>query len=175
MSLQSSHLTHAWLSTTLWVMSHHVSFFWILAETVFLQEMLVVFVEWMNSQKVCLLAQKSPTVVSQICTQSSVIHCDSHATLAPVCLLWMERDLVCNKPSLKVFSQSKKNNKLFFPYIITKPSLKWGVIGLESLQGSWEHQSHSQKTVRKWSWNVCWPWFERIKQGWKKTKRMNRK
>ena len=35
-----------------------------MAETVFLQEMLVVFAERMNSQKVHLLARKSPTFLN---------------------------------------------------------------------------------------------------------------
>ena len=48
-----------------------LSYFWTLDETVCLQEMLVVFVERMNSQKVRLLVRKSPTVVSQIYTQSA--------------------------------------------------------------------------------------------------------
>ena len=42
-----------------------------MAETVRLQEMFVVFAERMNSQKVRLLSRKSPTVVSQISTQSA--------------------------------------------------------------------------------------------------------
>ena len=48
-----------------------LSFFWIMAETVFLHEMFVVFAERMDSQKVHLLVWKSPTVASQICTQSA--------------------------------------------------------------------------------------------------------
>ena len=49
----------------------HLSFFWTMAETVCLQEMFVVFAERMDSQKVRLLVWKSPTVASQICTQSA--------------------------------------------------------------------------------------------------------
>ena len=64
--------------------------------------MLVVFVEQMNSQKVRCLCENRPQWLHKSALKVHMIHCDPSAALAPVCLLCMERDLVCSTPHMVV-------------------------------------------------------------------------
>ena len=72
-----------------------------MAETVCLQEMLVVFVEQIHRKSIC-LCKKHPQWLHKSALNVHMINCDSHATFALVCLLCMERDLVCNTLSMAV-------------------------------------------------------------------------
>ena len=57
------------------------------------------FLFLIHRKSVC-LCEKRPQWLHKSALKVNMIHCDSSAALAPVCLLCMERDLVCNTPRM---------------------------------------------------------------------------
>ena len=55
--------------------------------------------EWIHRKSVC-LCNDLPQWFHESALKVHMIHCDSLATLAPVCLLCSERDLVCDTPCM---------------------------------------------------------------------------
>ena len=104
MPLQSSHLSHAWMYTTLCVISHHVSFLLLDGCWNSLPSRngcCVCGVNAIHSESVCLW-NDWPQWFHESALKGHFIHCHSLVTLAPVCLLCSERDLVCNTPCMVV-------------------------------------------------------------------------
>ena len=88
MSLQSSHLTHAWSSTTLCHVTPCVflsSEPW-LKQCSFKKCSLCLRNEWIHRKSVC-LCENRPQWFHKSALKVHMIHCDSSAALAPVCLL----------------------------------------------------------------------------------------
>ena len=99
MSLQSSHLTHACMHTTLCAMSHHVSFLLLNGGWNSVPSRNGSCVNAIHRKSIC-LREDLPQWFHESALEVHMIHCDSLATLAPVCLLRSERDLVCNTPCM---------------------------------------------------------------------------
>ena len=93
MSLQSSHLTHAWLYTTLCATSHHLSFLFLNRgwnSVPSRNGCCVCGVNAIHSESVCLCIDL-PQWFHESALKVHIIHCHSLATLASVCWLFGER------------------------------------------------------------------------------------
>ena len=97
-SLHNNHLTHAWWCTTLCAISHHASFLFceLRMEQCCSQEwVLCLWCQCFHVQSNC-LGKHLPQCFHESALKVHIIHCDSLATVAPLCWLCMKCNLVCN-------------------------------------------------------------------------------
>ena len=100
MSLHNNHLTHVWWCTTLYAISHHASFLFSepRTEQCCSQEwVLCLWCQCFHVQSNC-LGKHLPQCFHESALKVHMVHCDSLATLAHVCWLYMKHNLVCNAP-----------------------------------------------------------------------------
>ena len=100
MSLHSNHLTHAWWYNN--TVCHATPCIFLFSEPRMEQccsqtSLLCLWCQCFHVQSNC-LGKHLPQCFHEFALKVHMVHCDSLATLAPVCWLCMKRNLVCNAP-----------------------------------------------------------------------------